>query len=623
MIKRCVAVALYSYPRVSNSVRVSKNDLFHLIEVKKTKFKICKKMMHYTLIPHVNSHQWQIILEFSKNNENENLLKLANWVPGSYMIRDFSRHIMTIEAFLNGEKMTIEQVNKNTWKLPEKAGVYQIRYTVYANDLSVRASLLDNERGFFDGACLFLYRPDALNEPCLVQFKNLPETWDIQTMLPEKQCHRFQAANYWQLIDCPFEMGANIEVLHFEACGIPHRIALSGHYLDFDRQRLIDDCQRICAYEISLFPKPTPFKEYLFLLHLGDRIYGGLEHLNNTALHADRHSLPPRDMGAVNVAYAELLGLIAHEYFHAWNVKSMKPALFQPYDLDKEVYTEQLWAYEGITSYYDDLSLVRSGVISVEQYLQLLAQLITRVHRNAGRKKQTLAQSSFAAWHKYYKQDENSPNAITSYYQQGALMALCLDALIRQHSSNSLDTVMQRNYQHYVATGRGTDEKQWVQLVQQITGVDLDKFFQAALYSVEDLPLTECLASMGVELRWLPESRQQLGSLVTEFPVATPSADIACRFTQQPDTAVITHVFSQGAAEQAALKPNDRIVAVDGFACQDFLKQVQTNIGDRHQLHYFRHGVLQQTELIVQAANTETAYLKIINNEKLETWLLK
>lgn len=578
-------------------------------------------MMNYTITPHFNSHQWHIVLTFQKQNTANNILKLANWVPGSYMIRDFSRHIMNIQAYLNGETIPIQQINKNTWQLPNQLGMYQICYSVYANDLSVRASLLDRERGFFDGACLFLYRPEAQDEIHCVQLQGLPEHWQIQTTLPEIQPNGFQAASYAELIDHPMELGAHIEVLHFVAKGIPHRIALSGHYPHFDRQRLVSDCQKICEYELNLFAQPAPFQQYLFLLHLGDRIYGGLEHTSSTALQADRHSLPPYDMDEAHPAYVELLGLIAHEYFHAWNVKSIKPKRFQPYDLDSEVYTEQLWAYEGITSYYDDLSLVRSGVISVEQYLRLLAQTLTRVQRNAGRKQQTLAQSSFTAWHKYYKQDENSPNAITSYYQQGALMALCLDLLIRAHSDLSLDDVMRQLYQRYRDTGLGTDENEWQQLVQQFTGVDLTDFFQAALYRTDDLPLIDCFKTVGIDLQWLPESRQNLGGLVNEFPRITAQADLGCRFTQHADYAVISHVFTGGSAQEAGLKPNDKIMAIDGLACTDLFKQGQTRIGDKHQLHYFRHGVLNTTELIVQAAKAETAYLKIVDYQKLIRWI--
>ncbi|QMT30426.1 M61 family metallopeptidase [Alysiella filiformis] len=579
-------------------------------------------MFHYTLIPQPQQHIWHITLSFDHIAGSPNLLKLANWVAGSYMIRDFSRHILGFQAACNGEDCEMYQLDKNTWQLPDQDGHYVVHYAVYANDLSVRASLLDTQRGFIDGACLFLYAPHRQNEVHEVELAGLPENWQIVSTLPRISETHFQATSYAELTDHPIEMGEHIEILRFEAHSIPHFIALSGYYRDFDRQRLIDDCQRICEYEIDLFPRPTPFTHYLFLLYLGDGIYGGLEHISSTALHADRKALPAYNMGEANAAYTELLGLIAHEYFHAWNVKSFKPTVFQPYDLEKETYTEQLWAYEGITSYYDDLTLVRSGVISVSNYLNLLANTMTRVQRNAGRKWQSLAQSSFAAWHKYYKQDENSPNAITSYYQHGALFALCLDLVIRENSEYSLDFVMQNLYQRFLDTGAGTQEGEWQTLASEYTGLTLNDFFNYGLYSTEDLPLAMCLRQAGIELRWLPENRSSgNGKLVSEFPDFAPQAELGCRYTQNKDGAVISHVFSGSSAEEATLKPNDKIIAVNGLACTDFAAQTQTAVGDVHVLHFFREGVLRHTELTVQAAEPHTAYLKIVDEDLLQQWL--
>ena len=582
-------------------------------------------MLHYTITPRPNAHQWHIIFTFHHSENATQSIKLANWVAGSYMIRDFCKHIIRIQATCNGSLVLLTQISKNEWQTPAQSGDYQIEYTVYANDLSVRASLLDNERSFIDGACLFLYLPERRDEACEVQFNDLPEGWRIETTLrqPENQKNRFQAADYASLTDCPFELGAHIETLHFTAHGIPHRIALSGHYPDFDRARLHADCQKICEHALALFIADTapPFAEYLFLLHLGDNISGGLEHSNSTALHADRKALPPRNMAQPTADYATLLGLISHEYFHAWNVKTIKPAEFMPYDLDQETYTEQLWAYEGITSYYDDLMLARSQVISPEAYLNLLAQTITRVHRNAGRKQQTLAQSSFAAWHKYYKQDENSPNAITSYYQQGALAALCLDAHLRQNHRPPLDFVMRSLYLQTLNSRTYFTASEWQQFVQDITQLNLADFFQAALHSTAELPLESSLKTLGIELRWYSTPRSDLGKLVTEFPENTPAPDIGCCAKQQADRATISHVFTGGSAEQAALKAGDTIVAINGYACIDFIAQTETQIGDRHTVHYFRHGVLHQTTLTVQAAAANTAYLKIVDNARLQVWL--
>jgi len=343
-------------------------------------------MINYKITPNFLSHEWHITLSFTQTNDSETEISLPNWVPGSYLIRDFARHITHINARCNGKTQPLIQTSKNYWQTPALSGAWEIYYTVYAFDLSVRGSFLSTERGFFDGACLFLKVHGQEYRPHQIEFSTLPHTWQIATTLPQTSATTFQTASYAELIDHPVETGI-IEFLEFEAQGIPHRIALSGIYPDFDRARFLADIQKICETELAMFPSPAPFTEYLFLLHLGDNLYGGLEHINSTALLADRHSLPYYDMGEADKAYTELLGLFSHEYFHAWNVKSIKPAVFAPYNLDQENYTEQLWAFEGITSYYDDLFLARSKTISPEAYLTLLAQSITRVQQTQGRLK--------------------------------------------------------------------------------------------------------------------------------------------------------------------------------------------------------------------------------------------
>ncbi|WP_027008913.1 M61 family metallopeptidase [Conchiformibius kuhniae] len=581
-------------------------------------------MLRYTVVPDTLARQWHVCLTFSQADAKAQTLKLANWTPGSYMIRDFSRHIMSIAATCNGEPAALRQTAKNAWQTPAQSGEWQISYTVYANDLSVRATLLDTQRGFIDGACLFLYLPERTDETHQVVFQGMPAAWQAHTTLPRTGEHQFEAPSHAELIDHPIEWGADNDVLAFSVCGIEHRIVIGGHRRAYDRDRLTDDVRRICEAALNLFPQPAPFDEYLFLLHVGADIYGGLEHRSSTALHFDRDGLPDPHIGDAppDPAYTQLLGLISHEYFHAWNVKSVKPAVFAPYDLDKETDTSQLWIFEGITSYYDDLLLARSGVIPPEHYLDLLAQTITRVWRTPGRKRQTLAESGFAAWHKYYKQDENSPNAITSYYQQGALAALCLDLRIRANSPYSLDHVMQSLYQDWLDTGAGLTAGAFERCVRESCGVDLDDFFALAVHSTEDLPVAECLATVGVDMCFCARKRSHAGALVALLPAGSGAApDTGCRFRQEHGRAVLSHVFNGGAAENAGLKPADEIIAVDGFACTDFAAQTETAAGQRHALHFFRHGVLHQTELTVQNAAAETALLCIADYDALVRWL--
>ena len=582
-------------------------------------------MINYKITPNPLAHEWHIRLTFRQEHDLETEISLPNWVPGSYLIRDFSRHITTIRAFCNGEYAHLTQVKKNRWRTAPQSGEWEIYYTVYAYDLSVRGSFLTAERGFFDGACLFLQVNGQENSTHQIEFLILPKTWRIATTLPQTDVHNFQTTSYHDLIDHPVELG-NIEFLDFEAGGIPHRIALSGHYPDFDRDRLVSDIRTICKTELTIFPSPAPFAHYLFLLHVGDNIYGGLEHINSTALLADRHSLPPHGMTEANDAYTQLLGLFSHEYFHAWNVKSIKPAAFAPYDLDRENYTEQLWAFEGITSYYDDLFLARSRTIAPEAYLRLLAQSITRVQQTKGRLKQSLAESSFTAWNKFYKQDENSPNAIVSYYQKGALAALCLDLAIRSKSSgrHTLDSVMQQHYRDWLDTRQGIPEKQWQARCQVFTGLDLEDFFQTTLYTTADLPLAELLATIGIGLQWQAQPRSHGGAFLSEPPTETPApvSDFGARFKQNSDHATLTHVFNGGSAENAALCPQDKIIAIDGYACTDLAAQwAQLPIGATARLHYFRTGILYVADITVQAAEADTAVLYITDRELFENWL--
>ena len=582
-------------------------------------------MITYTLTPDPKAHQWHITLKFQNPSDSSVVLKLPNWVPGSYLIRDFSRHIIAINAECNGQPAALSQTGKNIWQTSPKSGHWVIRYTAYAFDLSVRGSFLDTNRGFFDGSCLFFSIEGRLKDTHSLSFNDLPKEWRIATSMPTTGSNTFQTASYHDLIDYPVELG-NIEFLDFEAGGIPHHIALSGHYPDFDRDRLVSDIRKICETELAMFPSPAPFTHYLFLLHVGDNIYGGLEHISSTALLADRHSLPPHGITEANDAYTQLLGLFSHEYFHAWNVKSIKPAAFAPYDLDRENYTEQLWAFEGITSYYDDLFLARSRTIAPEAYLRLLAQSITRVQQTKGRLKQSLAESSFTAWNKFYKQDENSPNAIVSYYQKGALAALCLDLAIRSKSSgrHTLDSVMQQHYRDWLDTRQGIPEKQWQARCQAFTGLDLEDFFQTTLYTTADLPLAELLATIGIGLQWQAQPRGHGGAFLPEPPTETPApaSDFGARFKQSSDHATLTHVFNGGSAENAALCPQDKIIAIDGYACTDLAAQwAQLPIGATARLHYFRTGILYVADITVQAAEADTAVLYITDRELFENWL--
>jgi predicted metalloprotease with PDZ domain len=418
---------------------------------------------------------------------------LPAWIPGSYLIRDFARHIVAIRAEAAGKAVALTKLDKHSWQAaPLGKGVaLTVICEVYAWDLSVRAAHVDQTHAFFNGSSVFLRALGHEHLPCLVDIQRPIgrhfEAWRVATALTPA-CHQtarrhafglYRAANYDELIDHPVAMGT-FTLATFTACGVPHEIAISGRH-DCDLARLSADLQRICEWQIRFFGEPAPMPHYVFLVTAVDEAYGGLEHRASTALLCARDDLPYPGMRGTPKRYRSFLGLCSHEYFHAWNVKRIQPAAFSSYNLDAENYTTLLWAFEGFTSYYDDLALLRCGLIRLKDWLALVARTIDKVHNNPGRQRQTLAESSFDAWTKYYRPDENTPNAVVSYYTKGALVALALDLKLRAETSNriSLDDVMralwQRHGQGEQRCGIGDEDIRL--LAEELSGLDLEALF--------------------------------------------------------------------------------------------------------------------------------------------------
>ena len=400
-------------------------------------------------------------------------LTLPAWIPGSYMIREFARHIVAINASCDGRPLSLKKLDKHSWQTAPCAGSVQVRYRVYAWDLSVRTAHFDESHAFFNGSSVFLRIPELAHEPCRVEIQaplHLPEgsllrNARVATSLPRDGARRwgygdYRASSYDELIDHPVEIGV-FSLYSFKACGVAHHIVISGKH-DCDGKRLIADVMPICEAQIRLFePRSAqaPFAEYLFLTQATGDGYGGLEHRASTALICARNDLPYAGMTRTTEGYRRFLGLVSHEYFHSWNVKRIKPAAFAPYDLYRENYTRLLWIFEGFTSYYDDLMLVRSGVTTAQEYLAALGNTISSVLRAPGRLKQSVAESSFEAWTKYYRQDEQSPNSIISYYTKGAMVALAIDLTLRERTGGkrSLDDVMRQLWADF---GRDFESRQ-------------------------------------------------------------------------------------------------------------------------------------------------------------------
>ena len=595
--------------------------------------------IEYTLgISDADAHLIDVQLSVSSPDPEGQVLQLPNWIPGSYMIRDFSRNIVTIVAQSNGKAVALTKINKSTWQAPAGLTQLTVTYRVYAWDLSVRAAHVDRTHAFFNGTSVFLSAAGFESEEHRVHLQRPANDeaghFEVATTLPTVDADDagfgwYKAVDYDELIDHPVEIGA-FKRLSFDACGVLHEVVFTGA-CHFDEQRVIDDLKRICEYEIGFFGEPAPYSRYVFLVMVVDAGYGGLEHRSSTALMITRNNLPVSGNAEVSDKYLDFLGLCSHEYFHNWNVKRIKPARFVPYELQAESYTQLLWFFEGMTSYYDDLILVRSGLIDTKRYLGVLSKTLTRVQRGAGRTTQSVTDSSFDAWHKFYKQDENAPNAIVSYYAKGALVALCLDSLMRQHTDNevSLDALMHTLWQRWLDNGQGIGEQEPQALVASLIGNDsLTDFFNAALYGTDDLPLEDTLAYLGVQLEWMTRlSADDVGGTRKTSKAATaapPSLWLGASVRDASGGVVITQVMNGSPAERAGLAANDVLIAMGGFSVskseiEGFLERFsdQATIA----IHYFRLGQLHQSELAIETAPKDTAVLSVIDDVALDAWL--
>jgi predicted metalloprotease with PDZ domain len=554
------------------------------------------------------AHLFEVTLTVDQPAAGGQLFALPAWIPGSYMIREFARNIVQIRAESGGKKVRLEKLDKHTWQAARCDGALTLVYEVYAWDLSVRAAHLDQTHGFFNGTSVFLRVLGQEQVPHVVDIVK-PEgaayqAWRVATALPELKAKRYGfgtyiAADYDELIDHPVEMGS-FELATFRAHGVPHDIVITGRVPNLDIERLASDLKKICEAQIALFEPKTkraPMERYVFMtLAVGDG-YGGLEHRASTALICARADLPVLGQKETGEGYRGFLGLCSHEYFHTWNVKRIKPAAFAPYDLQAETYTCLLWLFEGFTSYYDDLMLVRSGLISQDDYFKLLAKTVNGVLRGSGRGKQSVAESSFDAWVKYYRQDENAPNAIVSYYAKGSLIGLALDLTIRRETGGkkSLDDVMRALWQRYGRHfyrqdgGRGVTDDEVEALVEEVSGLKLKKFFDRYVRGTVDLPLQELLAGFAVEL-------------VDDRKEGKPA--LGARTARDGSDCKLASVYEGGAGHRAGLSAGDVLVALDGLRVtasnlENLLKRYR--VGDKVSVQAFRRDELMQFSLKLTA----------------------
>lgn len=590
-------------------------------------------MLNYRVAPaSIEKREYALELTIPAPDSAGQAFAMAAWTPGSYMVRDHARHVTHIEAVdAQGRPVALAWVDKQTWRAAPCEGPLTLRWRVHAHELSVRTAHLDSFWGFADGAALWLLPLGQEHLPCSVELapsdSPLARDWRASIMLAPKTVDhagygRYHADNFEALLDAPVAFGPLREIA-FDVRGVQHRFAWLGR-ADFDEGRLADDLTRACESVASLFGEEAlPFPRYLFLALVTGDGYGGLEHREGTALLCHRGHFPLPGETQASAAYREFLGLCAHEYLHAWLVKRIRPAALMPgpsgaLPLHGEAYTRLLWLFEGVTSYYDDLSLVRAGLITQDEYLDTFAATMSRVRRAPGRLRLSLAHSSLTTWTRLYKADENTPNVGVSYYTKGALFAWMLDAELRRRSEDrvSLDDLLRALWREHGLTGLGVTEGEVEAWMATRAGVELADLFEAGLRGTAELPLEDIASTLGLRLRW--EGEREAPWLGAEIKGGARGE------------AMLGTVYAGGAAERAGLAPRDMLVALDGLridaaGLDGALRRMRA--GQTVRVHAFRRDELFETSLLLDAPPSARARLEVDASASLaaarrrEAWL--
>ncbi|WP_372626204.1 M61 family metallopeptidase [Arsukibacterium sp.] len=587
-------------------------------------------MVSYQLtIQDISSHLISLTLSFQPTS-SVHQLSMPAWLPGSYMIRDFAKHIVSISASDVNGSLELTQLDKQCWQLKCRNAPVSVKYVVYAYDLSVRAAYVDDEVAVLNPAALCLNVSELSQTPHQILFAkptaSATENWRVATALspvnstPFLDFGTYQATDYASLIDSPILAGI-FSVQQFSINNVPHYVVVTGNNLT-DLPRFTNDLQQICQQQLQVFKTlPADLNQYWFLLWVTEQGYGGLEHQFSTLLLCNRYDLPAKNMKEPDDNYQQLLALCSHEYFHTWWVKRLKPAEFHPYKLDTEQYSRQLWIYEGFTSYFDDLALVQSGLIRPERYLTQLEKTISRVTRSPSDALQSLADSSFNAWTKFYKQDENAINAVVSYYAKGALLAFCLEGALRKQGS-SLQDICRHMYQHYLTSG--TDEHS---LFNSLTAMGFSELAgQARDWACQSnpLPLADAASQLGLTLNFRPAlDHADFGGLDNKEDHALP-AYLAAGVKVQQGLVTVNQIIAGGAAAQAGVMVGDQLLALAGWKITEqtlpqLLKRLE--LATQQPLVVYRKDRLLTLQLPVQVAAAKIACLQFTDALKATSWL--
>lgn len=531
--------------------------------------------------PHTHLLEVEMRLRASRLPAQMNLV-MPVWAPGSYLIREFERHVQDFTASdTQGKVLRWQKANKNTWRI-ETNGAKELRvnYQVYANELSVRTNDLNDRHAHWNNVALLMYPEGQLNAPSTLRVVPFGD-WQVATGLPAVpgQSNTFRAENFDVLYDSPVEVG-KFKTVSFEVRNIPHRIVIDGEG-NYDTERIRRDVQKIAETQVAMIGD-IPYRDYTFIVHAHTRTDGGLEHLNSTSIIFERNSF------RAAASYHDFLSIMSHELFHVWNVKRIRPDALGPFDYTKENYTKLLWVAEGITDYYGLLMLRRAGLISVEEYAGTVSAMIDAVQSKPGRFEMSVEEASFDAWIKQYRPDENSINTQISYYDKGHLLGLLLDLEIRRHTNGakSLDDLMRYLYAEFYKKNRNYTPEDFQRAAELVAGASLENFFTRYVRGREELDYNASLNMVGLQLGAVGQS--------VVSPIERPyfGADLA----QEGDRLMVRRVYSDSAAYDQGLNAGDQIVALDGTRVNQQLfsaKLGEKRVGDTLNLTLFRDDDLR------------------------------
>jgi predicted metalloprotease with PDZ domain len=575
-------------------------------------------------------HQFRIQISFVPNTDKLMHISLPNWIPGSYMIRDFAKHVLELKAHDASGELAIETISKNRFAISHNQQEVTVTYLYYAFDMSVRKAYLDQEFGFINPASALFCVDELKEQTCLVELEKssnpIIAKWQPASGLTGVEHNNsfawghYSAKNYLEFTDYPILFG-ELDIAEFEVANTPHFLVTVGQHFG-DLQRAAKDLKPLCQYHIDMFGGlPKGVDKYLFLTMVTDSGFGGLEHLNSTALVCSRFDIVKQEQ-EIDDNYITFLSLCSHEYLHTWNVKRLKPKEFIPYQLEQEVYTKQLWFYEGMTSYFDDLSLLETNTITQQKYLEILAKTFTRIEKGQGQLRQSVTESSLHTWTKFYQQDEAAPDQIVSYYQKGAAIACLMDLIIKQESQGkiALKNLMQKAWDLYGKEQIGTTQEQLEDLFKSFIGIQNHDLLHDVLYNTNKIDLTAAFTRSGIELSY---QSQQSATHAQGIVENSTNNWLGCVVALNNGNLVVKQVLENSPAEQAGIAVNDHLIAIDNFRLNNLnIEKVLSTVSSKTTtVHYFRKDKLYQAPLTVEESPEFVASLTIKDAEKAKLWL--